>query len=452
MAIGALLVSMVMSCWDSCGNCGDQISWSQFTQTPDQKWRSGWLVTGKIHKHPSVSSNSCHPCRQCCHKRPTTMDTQHSWNGVVTCISYAVRLVVQESPLGRALNDMASMDYNDLKIICDVALELRLVNTQQLDDGIPITPASKRTDDSQPCHVAIEDCESGTDLISADDFFEALKLIIGNDGEVIDKAKKKNVTLSEGGRAQLPAIFDAVLSDFESKRDYERRFAKYPQVNMLPNTVTGKGKMGTASVTDYRKGATAVIDKLEKLAVSNPGCIALGLGSMPDRIAHTARSDHVIRLSRFTTPTACLIAPIRDKLDCGHSGKLTTQDITSQGKSVSKIVILTQQSVPGKEHIHVSDDCQGYEVGHLYYGILPHPTGQGRAMGTKNAPDNVKLVQRLFNRDTCGNATLYIQQGHAVATSKLSSKEMTIERKALGYYHPTSKDGKKAVAQYLATH
>jgi len=93
MAIGPLLVSMVMSCWDSCGNCGDQISWTQFTQTPGLKWKSGWLVTGKIHKHPSVSFNSCHPCPQYCRKLapPTTIDTWHFWHGVVTCISCVAR-------------------------------------------------------------------------------------------------------------------------------------------------------------------------------------------------------------------------------------------------------------------------------------------------------------------------------------------------------------------------
>jgi len=219
---------------------------------------------------------------------------------------------------------------------------------------------------------------------------------------------------------------------------------------MLPNTVSGKGKIRTASVPDYRNGATSVIDKIEKLAVSNPGCIALGLGSLPDRIVHTARSDHVVRLPRFTAPTTSHIAPIKDKLDCGHSGTVTTQDITVEGKSVFKIVILTQQSIAGKEHIHVSDDCKGWEVGHLFYGVLPHPTGQGRSMGKKNVPDNVAFVKRQFNRDTCGNDTLYIQQGHAIATSKLSTNEMIAERKSLGYHHRQSIQGKQAVAQYHA--
>ena len=83
MAIGALLVSMVMSCWDSCGNCGCQISWRQFTPTPDPKWKSGWLVTGKIHKHPSDSFSSCHPCRQCCLKlaAPMIYTARLAWCG-----------------------------------------------------------------------------------------------------------------------------------------------------------------------------------------------------------------------------------------------------------------------------------------------------------------------------------------------------------------------------------
>ena len=71
-------------------------------------------------------------------------------------------------------------------------------------------------------------------------------------------------------------------------------------------------------------------------------------------------------------------------------------------------------------------------------------------MGKKNVPDNVAFVKRLFNRDTCGNDTLYIQQGHAIATSKLSTNEMTAERKSLGYHHRQSIQGKKAVAQYHA--
>ena len=69
---------------------------------------------------------------------------------------------------------------------------------------------------------------------------------------------------------------------------------------------------------------------------------------------------------------------------------------------------------------------------------------------TKNAPDNVAFVKRLFNRDTCGNDTLYIQQGHAIATSKLSNSEMAAERKVLGYRRGQSIQGKTAVAQYHA--
>ena len=120
--------------------------------------------------------------------------------------------------------------------------------------------------------------------------------------------------------------------------------------------------------------------------------------------------------------------PIEDGLDCGHSGNITTQDITAHGKSIFKVVILTHELIAGKAHMRVCDDCQGWEVGHLFYGVLPHPTGQGRSMGTKNLPDNVAFIKRLFNRDTCANGILHIQQGHAAAISKLSTQGMTADK------------------------
>ena len=73
-------------------------------------------------------------------------------------------------------------------------------------------------------------------------------------------------------------------------------------------------------------------------------------------------------------------------------------------------------------------------------------------MGTKNVPGNVAFIKRLFNRDTYGNDTLYIQQGHAADISKLSQKELNDERKALGYHNMNSLEGKRLQAQYHATH
>ena len=108
---------------------------------------------------------------------------------------------------------MKNMSRDELKMICDLALQL----------------ATLPDDD-----------------ITADQFFDALKLIIGNDSDVIDKKNcKKNVALCQGGRAHLPAIFAGALSDFEDKRDFVARFVKYPQVNMLPPTSeAGMGKIG----------------------------------------------------------------------------------------------------------------------------------------------------------------------------------------------------------------
>jgi len=223
---------------------------------------------------------------------------------------------------------------------------------------------------------------------------------------------------------------------------------------MLPKTdKPGQGKIRTASRVDYRKGAADVIDKMEKCVVVDPGCTALGLGCLPDRVAHTARSDHVIRLPRFSAPVGSHITPLADNLDCGDGGTLVTQTSTANGTSIYKIVILSEEpdlAAAGKEHIHISDDCRGYEVGHLFYGIIPHPTSQGVAMSAKNLGDNVAFTKRLFNRDTCENDTLYLQKGHATATRNISQKEFSKVKASLGYVNKSSRAGMALQAQHLA--
>ena len=107
---------------------------------------------------------------------------------------------------------------------------------------------------------------------------------------------------------------------------------------------------------------------------------------------------------------------------------------------------------PDYQHIVISDDCQGFEVGHLFYGILPHPTSQGVAMSKKNLGDNVAFIKRLFDRDTCGNATLYLQQGHAKATNELSQKQIRKVTKALGYMSKSSDAGRASAAAHVASH
>ena len=327
---------------------------------------------------------------------------------------------------------MENMSPEELKLICDLALRLQH----------SMNPTEILTDDD----------------ITADQFFDALKLIIGNDSDVLDKKKcKKNVALCQGGRAHLPAIFAGALSDFENERDLVNRFGKYPQVNMLPQTSkAGMGKIRTASTQDYRKGATDVVEKLEKCGLEDPGCIAIGMGCLSDRIAHTARSDHVIRLPRFSATVCMHATPIADRLDCGATGGLTTQISTVNGTStIYKTVILSQEPAlvaAGQQYTIISDhdDCQGCEVGHLYYGIIPHPTSQGTAMSTKNLNDNVAFIKRLFNRDTCGNEILYLQKGHAAVTRKISQKEFPKVQSSLGYITKNSKPGAVLMAQHLA--
>ena len=174
--------------------------------------------------------------------------------------------------------------------------------------------------------------------------------------------------------------------------------------------------------------------------------------TLPDRIAHTARADHVIRLPRFSAPTCAHITPLADNLDCGDYGTIATQTSTANGTSIYKIVILSEKTdlAAGKEHIRISDDCQGYEVGHLFYGIMPHPTSQGIAMSAKNLNDNVAFIKRLFNRDTCGNEILYLQKGHAAVTRKISQKEFPKVQSSLGYVTKNSKAGAALMAQHLA--
>ena len=338
------------------------------------------------------------------------------------------RSVGSESALGKTLVDMENMSPEELKLICDLALRLQH----------SMNPTEILTDDD----------------ITADQFFDALKLIIGNDSGVLDKKKcKKNVALCQGGRAHLPAIFAGALSDFENERDLINRFGKYPQVNMLPQTSeAGMGKIRTASTQDYRKGATDVVEKLEKCGLEDPGCIAIGMGCLSDRIAHTARSDHVIRLPRFSATVKQHVTPIADRLDCGATGQLVTQTSTVNGTSIYKIVILSQEPAlvaAGQQYTIISDDCQGCEVGHLYYGIIPHPTSQGTAMSKKNLKDNVAFIQRLFHRDTCGNDTLYLQKDHAKDTRKLTKSEITKAQKGLGYKSSASKAGIALEAQHV---
>jgi len=336
------------------------------------------------------------------------------------------------------------MGPSDIKLICEMALQLQL-GSAPADDGPPSTPAKSQD---------IADVALGT--ISADEFFKALKLIIGNDSDVLDKKKcKKNVALSQGGRAHLPAVFNEALEDFEGRQGYIARFKMYPQLNMLPKTSKpGTGKIRTASTADYRKGAATVIEKMEQCAHEDPGCIALGLGCLPDRVVHTARSDHVIRLPRFSAPVGTHVTPLADNLDCGETGALTTQHSTVMGTSIYKIVILGPEPdpvSPDNQHIVISHDCQGFEVGHLFYGIIPHPTSQGVAMSRKNLGDNVAFIKRLFNRDTCGNATLYLQKGHAKATNELSHAQMSKAATALGFLTKRSLDGIALTAAHVAS-
>jgi len=350
--------------------------------------------------------------------------------------------------LGKTLSDMATMPPADLRLICDLALQL------QAATNLATTPQLQQVSvDIEPI-FADEDTEP-TNEITTDQFFEALKLIIGNDSDVIDKKKcKKNVTLCQGGRKHLPAIFEGALSDFESKRDFEDRFQKYPQVNMLPKaSESGMGKIRTATAQDYRKGATDVVEKLEQCGIEDPGCLAIGMGCLADRIAHTARSDHVIRLPRFTTKVHSLITPLADKLDCGECGSLVVQNSTVCGTSIFKIIILSPSQdlvAAGQQYTIISDDCQGCEVGHLFYGIMPHPTSQGTAMSIKNLSDNVAFIKRLFNRDTLDNDTLYLQKGHASDTKKLTQKLIRKAQQDLGYEGKNSKAGIALMAQHIA--
>ena len=106
-------------------------------------------------------------------------------------------------------------------------------------------------------------------------------------------------------------------------------------------------------------------EKMEKCALEDPGCIALGLGCLPDRVAHTARSDHVIRLPRFSAPASSHVTPLGDNLDSGETSGLTTERSTVMGTSIYKIVILAPKPDPvssDNQHIVISDDCQGFEV------------------------------------------------------------------------------------------
>ena len=123
------------------------------------------------------------------------------------------------------------------------------------------------------------------------------------------------------------------------------------------------------------------------------------------------------------------------------------------GTSIYKIVILAPEPdpvSPDNQHIVISDDCQGFEVGHMFYGILLHPTSQGVAMSGKNLDDNVTFIKRLFARDTCGNATLYMQKGHAKATNELSSTQFRKVTTALGYNTRISKAGHASAAAHIA--
>ena len=177
------------------------------------------------------------------------------------------------------------------------------------------------------------------------------------------------------------------------------------------------------------------------------------MGMLSDRIAHTVRSDHVIRLPIFSSAVCQRVVPIGDQLDCGVSGGLTTQISTVNGTSIYKIVILSQDPAlvaAGQQYTIISDDCQECEAGHLYYGIMPHPTSQGTAMSKKNLNDNVAFIQRLFKRDTCGNSTLYLQKDHAKDTRKLTARLITKAQSDLGYKSKCPIAGKALKAQHVA--
>ena len=137
----------------------------------------------------------------------------------------------------------------------------------------------------------------------------------------------------------------------------------------------------------------------------------------------------------------------------GFRENIKVRILGREKKYFYKIVILSQDPAlvaAGQQYTIISDDCQGCKAGHLYYGIMPHPTSQGTAMSKKNLNDNVAFIQRLFKRDTCGNNTLYLQKDHAKDTRKLTKSEITKAQKDLGYLGRHSIAGKALTAQHVA--
>jgi len=103
------------------------------------------------------------------------------------------------------------------------------------------------------------------------------------------------------------------------------------------------------------------------------------------------------------------------------------------------------------EYIRVTHECHGFEVGHLYYGVMQHPTSQGHCGATQCKPQKIRLIRKLFAKDTGANRTIYLQKGTAEEGKLMDLKAMHDRRVELGWIcSPDGKAGKELTAQHTA--
>ena len=70
-------------------------------------------------------------------------------------------------------------------------------------------------------------------------------------------------------------------------------------------------------------------------------------------------------------------------------------------------------------------------------------------MSTESRPARVKLLKKLFARDTGENRTIYLQKGHAAAAEKMSVEDTRVERTGLGWYSHNMTKAKPLIEQHL---
>jgi len=92
----------------------------------------------------------------------------------------------------------------------------------------------------------------------------------------------------------------------------------------------------------------------------------------------------------------------------------------------------TNEADGDQQWVVIAPDFKCTEVGHVFYGILPHPGAAGIARCARDVQQNAEFLQRLYDRDVADHATIYLQKSYADASKLTTGEEFTAELRCIG--------------------